>query len=107
MTENLKSAMLGINQFVWTAINYGMTLYKFRSSDREVYVPGFVAEPDWNCDTDHLVEKWLGIAEKMEDGYGRLVKFYLELGNHNQIALMNWILNNPVDERKLYFSDED
>lgn len=107
MTENLKNAMLGINQFVWTAINYRMTLYKFRSSDREVYVPGFVAEPDWNCGTDHLVEKWLGIAEEMEEGRGRLIKFYLELGNHNQIALMEWIMNNPVDGRKLSFPKED
>lgn len=108
MTENLKNAMLGINQFVWTAINYGMTLYKFHLGDREVYVPRFVAEPDWDCDTDHFVSKWLGIIDDMPDNtYGWLIKFYLQLGNHNQLALMEWIMNNPVDERKLYFPSNE
>lgn len=107
MTENLKSALRGINEFIWMAINYDSVLYKFRFTDRETYIPRFVAETPWTCDTDHLANKWLGIAEDMPDGYGRLVKFYLQLDNSNKIALLEWIMNNPVDGRKLSFPSED
>ncbi len=103
MTENLKNAMLGINEFVWMAINYDTVLYKFKFSDMESYIPRFVAEPDWNCNTDHLAQKWLGIAESDEYGYGRLIKFFLELDNSNKLILMEWIMDNPVDGRKLSF----
>ena len=106
MTENLRAAMLAIHEFVWTAINYETVLYKFRFSDMETYIPRFVAEPNWTCDTDHLASKWIGIAESDKYGYGRLVEFYLQLGSANQIALMEWMLNNPVDKRELNIKED-
>ena len=106
MTENLRAAMLAIHEFVWTAINYESVLYQFKSSDRETYIPRFVAEPNWSCNTDHMASKWIGIAEDDAPGYGRLVKFYLQLDNGNQLALMEWILNNPVDKRELSIKED-
>ena len=103
MTENLKNAMLGINEFVWMAINYDTVRYKFKFSDMESYVPRFIVETPWTCNADHMASKWLGIAERDGRGYGRLIEFYLDLDNGNKLALMEWIMNNPVDGRKLSF----
>ena len=107
MTESLKNAMLGINEFIWMAINYDTVIYKYKFSDLERYVPRFVAETPWTCDTDHMASKWYGIASEDAYGYGRLIKFYLELDNSNKLALLEWIINNPVDSRKLSFPSED
>ena len=107
MTENLKNAMLGINEFIWMAINYDTVLYKYKFSDLERYVPRFITETPWTCDTDHMASKWYGIASDDAYGYGRLIKFYLELDNSNKLALLEWIMNHPVDGRKLSFPNED
>ena len=107
MTENLKNAMLGINEFVWMAINYDTVRYKFKFSDMESYVPRFIVETPWTCNTDHMASKWLGIAERDGRGYGRLIEFYLDLDNGNKLALMEWIMNNPVDGRKLSFPNNE
>lgn len=107
MTENLKNAMLGINEFVWMAINYDTVLYNFQFSDRQTYLPRFIVETPWTCNTDHIAGKWIGIAESDSRGYGRLIEFYLQLDNSNKLALMEWIMNNPVDGRKLSFPNKD
>jgi len=107
MTENLKNAMLGINEFIWMAINYDTVLYKYKFSDLERYVPRFIVETPWTCNTDHMASKWYGIASEDTYGYGRLIKFYLDLDNANKIALLEWIMSNPVDGRKLSFPNNE
>lgn len=107
MTENLKNAMTAINEFIWMAINYDSVYYKFKFSEKESYVPQFIVETPWKCNTDHIANKWLGIAERDGRGYGRLIEFYLDLDNGNKLALMEWIMNNPVDGRKLSFPNNE
>lgn len=98
--------MLGINEFVWMAINYDSVPHTF-SDGRQTYVAKFIEEVDWTCNTDHMASKWIGICEDDAPGYGRLIKFYLQLDNANKLALLEWIMNNPVDSRKLSFPTED
>ena len=105
MKQNLKDAMLGINNFVWMAVNYGVVPHTFYGGEVK-YVPRFVEEVKWSVNTDHFANKWLGIADADPHGYGRLIKFYLELDNANKLALMEWIMENPVDQRELSVPEE-
>ena len=107
MTENLKTAMLGINKWFYYAMNYPVVKVEIADyqGTREEYLPDFFnAFPKYL--RGHLASKWNAYYED----YGSravLMVFYGELDWENRKLLMEWVLNNYHDEQKMSFKEED
>ena len=107
MTENLKTAMLGINKWFYYAMNYPVVPVEIDDyqGKRTEYLPDFFnAFPKYL--RGHLAGKWNAYYED----YGSravLMVFYGELDWENRKLLMEWVLNNYHDEQKMNFKEED
>lgn len=107
MTENTKTAMIAINKWFYYAMNYNVVPVEIEdySGKRTEYLPDcFNAFP--KTLRAHLAGKWDSLYER----YGSravLMAFYAELSTNYRKDLMEWVLNNYNDERKLSFSEEE
>ena len=71
------------------------------NSTKEIHIPEFLVGAKWTCNLQHMIDKWNDACRSQNtDSY--LVKFYANLDNNNRIALLEWILENYTDERKLF-----
>ena len=107
MTENIKIAMQAINKWYYYAMNYNVVEVEVLDFDGNhiEYLPDFFnAFPLYL--RKHLAGKW----QYGYETYGSraaLMWFYGELDDTNSKLLMEWVLNNYNDERKLSFKEED
>lgn len=104
MTENLEIAIAAINKWIFHGWNYTivpLTYKSFGETPVSTHVPAFIRDVKWACNLGHIIEKWK-LATESGDPDTYLVKFYKELGNENRIRLLEWIMQNYNDERKLF-----
>ena len=103
MTENMKIAMTAINKFIYFSWNYDLVYHTWNAGSgttKEETVPEFLAKIKWTCNFDHMYSKWkLAIMNDNPNEY--LIKFYAELDNENRKLLLEWVMENYNDERKL------
>lgn len=66
-------------------------------TEKTNYVPAYVAETKWHCNTDHIYGKWEIATTYMEDGeeknhdnHSFLIRFYCDLDMENRQALADW-----------------
>ncbi len=101
MIENLQIAMAAINKWVYFSLNYKVVPYTKPNDDNEViYLPEFIVVIKWTCPISHMIGKWKS-ATRSNDPHTYLICFYTELDSQNQKLLLEWIINNYNDERKL------
>ena len=68
---------------------------------KTVHIPQFLAEAKWTCNLPHMIEKWNNACQpRNPDAY--LVKFYANLDGDNRKILLEWVLQNYTDEKKLF-----
>ena len=56
MTDQMRSALYGINKFMFFSWNYAMT--EIERNGRKICLPKFIVEAKWSCDLDHIISKW-------------------------------------------------
>ena len=108
MTESMKTAINAINKWVFFGWNYSCIEHEWtdvHGEKRFEVVPRFLAEIQWTCNFDHILSKWhLAVKDSNTDAY--LVKFYAELGNENRRLILQWVMENYNDERKVCEQEE-
>lgn len=107
MTEALKIGIEAVNRWIFHGWNYDTTTVAVpdpaydNKCAKSLTVPRFLAEAKWSCNLPHMIEKLNSACRnKTADAY--LVSFYAELDNYNRKALLEWVLQNYTDERKLF-----
>ena len=95
----MNDLFLAINKFCYESLNFESVRYEWKQSwnkDRNaVYVPRFITEVKWRCDTDHIVSKWLSFCnESSFVDAGVFIHFYASLDLANQDLMAEWIINN-------------
>ena len=56
MTDQMHSALYGINKFMFFSWNYAMT--EIERNGKKVCLPKFIVEAKWSCNLDHIIGKW-------------------------------------------------
>jgi len=79
-----------INRFCYESLNYEVVRF-VGNYVGAVYVPKFLVEVKWSCDTEHLVRKWLGYAQSSNMTEAMFIKFYVNLDKNNQDKMAEWI----------------
>jgi hypothetical protein len=73
-----------INRFCYESLNFGVISYVWKNSWNKgrpiVFVPRFLTEVKWTCDTDHLVEKWVNLQNRGGSNEENFIHFYVLLG---------------------------
>lgn len=105
MKEALKIGMEAINRWLFHGWNYEMTTVEIpdysTNSTQQVHIPEFIAGAKWTCNLPHMISKWNEACRSHKpDAY--MVTFYANLDNDNRIALLEWVLENYTDEKKLF-----
>ena len=101
MTNNIKIGIEAVNRWVFYGWNYEMIEIVRSPTNEPINVPKFIVEVQWTCNQEHMIEKWLSSC-KVESPSAYLVNFYSKLDNENSIKLIEWVLANYTDERKLF-----
>lgn len=100
MTEQMRSALYGINKFMYFSWNYAMT--QIERNGRKMYLPRFIVEAKWSCDLDHIISKWNGCITDSKgnerDSYAFLPRFYAELDGKNRRALLDYVMEHREGE---------
>ena len=100
MTEQMRSALYGINKFMFFSWNYAMT--EFELNGRKMYLPKFIVEAKWSCNLDHIISKWKGCITDSKgndrDSYAFLPRFYAELDGKNRRALLDYVMEHREGE---------
>lgn len=95
MTNEMKTALVAINKWMYFGWNYKSMCHKGK------FVPKFLAEVKWTCNYEHMLEKWESVTDRnVTNAY--LVSFYAELDMPNRQALLEWVMNNYNDERPIF-----
>lgn len=103
MEANMQIALEAINKWLYFGWNFISEPYEWRDfgdTIRNEVVPVFLKEVRWTCNFSHIYDKWKkATASGDSDTY--LVRFYAELDNWNRRPLLEWVMKNYNDERKL------
>lgn len=105
MNEALKIGMEAVNRWLFHGWNYEITTVEipdhYANASKKVHVPKFLVGAKWTCNLPHMISKWKeACSSKKPDAY--MVTFYANLDNNNRIALLEWVLENYTDEKKLF-----
>lgn len=105
MTEALKIGIEAVNRWLFYGWNYEMVNVEVpdfvNGGSKTVHIPQFLAEAKWTCNLPHMIEKWNNACQpRNPDAY--LVKFYANLDGDNRKILLEWVLQNYTDEKKLF-----
>lgn len=97
--------MEAINRWLFHAWNYEQINAEvpdyFRGGTTRVHIPRFLAEAKWTCNLNHMIDKWNeACRSRNTDAY--LVTFYANLDGDNRKILLEWVLQNYTDEKKLF-----
>ena len=91
----LQDALLAINKFCYETLNFNLVLYEWKNRPlRNEYVPELIALADWNCEKDHIVEKWVFYRDSSLSAEEAFIRFYANLDLKNQDIMAEWIFNN-------------
>jgi hypothetical protein len=102
-TDTMNVGISSINKFISYSLNYPTLPYKVMSDDsKEVnrYLPDFFTAFYGESIFNHLADKWVE-SSRGTDGYGRLTKFYTELGSGNRKKMLAYIMENYDYEQKI------
>lgn len=104
MTEALKIGIEAVNRWLFHGWNYEtirVEVGNYNGGTKTVDIPQFLAEAKWTCNLPHMIEKWNNACRSRNpDAY--LVKFYSMLDGDNRKILLEWVLQNYTDEKKLF-----
>lgn len=97
--------MEAINRWLFHAWNYEQINAEvpdyFCGGTTRVHIPRFLAEAKWTCNLNHMIDKWNeACRSRNTDAY--LVTFYANLDGDNRKILLEWVLQNYTDEKKLF-----
>ena len=98
--------MMAINRFMYHSWNYQFSRKSVKVNGKNIIVPRFVLEVEWDCPTPHMVDKWVE-ATRTGDSHSYMSRFYSGLGTENRMKLISWILDNYSDELKFDFECEE
>lgn len=105
MTEALKIGIEAVNRWLFHGWNYDTVSITIpdnaNNGTKSVYVPKFLAEAKWTCNLPHMISKW-NDACTSRNPHAYLVTFYANLDYDNRRILVEWVLENYTDERKLF-----
>lgn len=102
-TDTMNIGISSINKFISYSLNYPTLPYKVMGDDgKEVnrYLPDFFTAFYGESIFNHLADKWVENS-RGTDGYGRLTKFYTELGSGNRKKMLAYIMENYNYEQKI------
>lgn len=100
----MQIALRAINKWMYFGWNYSSEYYEWKSAGgetRQMVLPTFLFKIKWSCNFDHMVEKWIE-ATRYKDPDTYLIRFYCELDLWNRRLLLEWVMNNYTDERKIF-----
>ena len=73
----------------------------YNDGTKTITIPQFLAKAKWTCNLPHMIEKWKNACQSRNpDAY--IVNFYANLDGNNRKILLEWVLQNYTDERKLF-----
>jgi hypothetical protein len=100
--ESLNIGVFSINKFIFYALNYPLVEFQvmwYDGNTRTKYLPDCFKVFEGFTLT-HIASKWEECCEKT-DGYGRLIKFYTELGGESRSKVLKYIMENYNDEQRI------
>lgn len=103
---DMELMMIGVNRFIYHSWNYQLSQKPVKVDGKNVIIPRFVLEVEWDCPTQHMVDKWVE-ATMTEDPHSYMSHFYSGLGTTNRMKLISWVMENYSDEMKFGFEDEE
>lgn len=102
-SEKLQLAMAAINKWLFFCWNYSCQLCEWtdiHGNKHSECLPDFLVGAHWTCNLTHMVEKWKrAVNEGSPNSY--LTRFYGDLDVFNRRALLQWVMENYHDERKI------
>lgn len=104
MTKETQIALEAINKWLYFGWNFSSEYHEWKGAGgqtRQMVLPTFLFKVRWSCNLDHMVDKWVA-ATRYKDADTYLIKFYCELDLWNRRLLLEWIMENYTDERKLF-----
>lgn len=108
MTNQIQMAINAINKWIFFGWNYSCVEHEWTDANgnkRIEVLPRFLVEVKWTCNFDHMLSKWR-LATHNTDSHSYLVRFYAELGAENCRLLLEWVMENYHDERKIFSQEE-
>lgn len=103
MTENMKTALMAINKFMYYSWNYPLVYHEWKTDGdiiRKETVPEFLVQVRWHCNFEHMLSKWRE-SIKSDNPMTYFPEFYSRLDLWNRKLFLEWIMENYNDERKL------
>ena len=98
MTEALKIGIEAVNRWLFHGWNYDSVDVEIpdyaNGGTTTVHIPQFLAEAKWTCNLPHMIDKWNEACRPRNT--------YANLDNDNRRILLEWVLQNYTDERKLF-----
>lgn len=100
--EKVEAMIQGVNRFLfynWNfdSVPYDMNVY---GTIRHIMIPRVIVEAEWNCDVDHIIDKWFA-ATKFSEPDAYFPRLYAELSVDNRRAFLTWIINNYKGEQQI------
>ena len=103
---DMELMMIGVNRFIYHSWNYQLSQKPVKVDGKNVIIPRFVLEVEWDCPTQHMVDKWVE-ATMTKDPHSYMSRFYSGLGTANRAKLISWVMENYSDEMKFGFEGEE
>lgn len=103
MTEEMKTAMVAINKWLYHGWNYKMVEHTYDNGTGRTQtrtLPQFLVETKWTCHISHMIDKWEKIAE-YGTPHAYMTAFYAELDMENRRRLIEWVMSNYDREYKI------
>lgn len=94
MDDMMKTAMVAINKWMFFGWNYSSIEHEGQS------LPEFLVKVKWTCNLEHMVSKWNNITRK-KNPHAYISTFYAELDMENRKAMIEWVIENYNDERRI------
>lgn len=91
----MENTITNIDKFIAYALNYPMEFFTITNNSgvsSDIYLPSVFMAFESSV-FNHLVSKWNYVCMET-DAYGRMIKFYTHLDNHNKKKMLNYIVEN-------------
>ena len=104
--KSKETAIIAMNKLIGFICNmpYDYVTYQIPWSGETKldWLPKFIKDVKWNCNTEHIVSKWKKYVKDSSDYPDKaFILFYYALDTKNSRALLNYIIDNYDDERSI------
>lgn len=83
-----------VTKWFYYCMNYSLVECFHTILNKPCYVPDVVANAEWHCNRDHMINKWYGAVRRANDPASNIPYFFAELDTTNREIMINWVMEN-------------